>query len=304
MPHDRQHRDSGASSQRPERVEAREPRAVLDGRSAAPVDGRSAMTRLSSVSVRASSARSTRSANSSSVSRPSTVASRRCTIARERSASPARVIAVRVPGMRDGTPSSDAVRLHYVEAGEGPLVVLLHGFPEFWYGWRHQIAPLAAAGLRVVAPDLRGYNLCSKPRGRAAYALDALARDIARADRGARRGSGRASPATTGAARSPGRPRCTTPRSSSGSRSSTRPTRAASRGRAPPAPGAALLVHGSLPAPVAARVPRARRSSRSSDDPRYREAWAQPGALTAMFNYYRAMHAADADRARRRRRRG
>jgi hypothetical protein len=42
-------------------------------------------------------------------------------------------------------------RLHYVEAGDGPLVVLLHGFPEFWFGWRLQIAPLAAAGFRVVA---------------------------------------------------------------------------------------------------------------------------------------------------------
>ena len=71
------------------------------------------------------------------------------------------------------------VRLHYVEQGEGPLVVLLHGFPEFWYGWRHQIAPLAEAGFRVVAPDLRGYNLSSKPRGRAEYSLDKLARDVA-----------------------------------------------------------------------------------------------------------------------------
>jgi pimeloyl-ACP methyl ester carboxylesterase len=55
------------------------------------------------------------------------------------------------------------VRLHYVEAGDGPLVVLLHGFPEFSYGWRQQIAPLAKAGFRVVAPDLRGYNLSSRP---------------------------------------------------------------------------------------------------------------------------------------------
>ena len=57
------------------------------------------------------------------------------------------------------------VRLHYVEAGHGPLVVLLHGFPEFWFSWRLQIAPLAAAGFRVVAPDLRGYNLSSRPPG-------------------------------------------------------------------------------------------------------------------------------------------
>ena len=57
------------------------------------------------------------------------------------------------------------MRLHYVEAGDGPLVLLLHGFPEFWYGWRLQIPPLAAAGFRVVAPDTRGYNLSSKPEG-------------------------------------------------------------------------------------------------------------------------------------------
>jgi pimeloyl-ACP methyl ester carboxylesterase len=44
-------------------------------------------------------------------------------------------------------------RLHYLEVGEGPLIVLLHGFPEFWYGWRQRIKPLAAAGFRVVAPD-------------------------------------------------------------------------------------------------------------------------------------------------------
>jgi epoxide hydrolase 4 len=70
------------------------------------------------------------------------------------------------------------VDLHYVEAGDGPLVVLLHGFPEFWFGWRLQIAPLAAAGFRVVAPDLRGYNLSSRPDGVDAYGVDKLAADI------------------------------------------------------------------------------------------------------------------------------
>src|SRR5215471_4900971 len=68
--------------------------------------------------------------------------------------------------------------LHYVEAGDGPLIVLLHGFPEFWFGWRLQIAPLAAAGFRVVAPDTRGINLSSKPEGFEAYAVDRLAADI------------------------------------------------------------------------------------------------------------------------------
>ena len=70
------------------------------------------------------------------------------------------------------------VKLHYVEAGDGPLIVLLHGFPEFWFGWRLQIAPLAAAGFRVVAPDTRGYNLSSKPEGFKDYGVDLLAADI------------------------------------------------------------------------------------------------------------------------------
>ena len=69
--------------------------------------------------------------------------------------------------------------LHAVTAGpeDGPLVLLLHGFPEFWYGWRRQIPALAAAGFRVLAPDQRGYNLSDKPRDLAAYRLDELAAD-------------------------------------------------------------------------------------------------------------------------------
>jgi epoxide hydrolase 4 len=81
--------------------------------------------------------------------------------------------------LRDGYAEVGSdVKLHYVEAGEGPLVVLLHGFPEFWYGWRLQIAPLVEAGHRVVAPDLRGYNLSSKPAGFAEYTSDKLAADV------------------------------------------------------------------------------------------------------------------------------
>lgn len=73
------------------------------------------------------------------------------------------------------------VSLSCAEAGpeDGPLVLLLHGFPEFWYGWRHQIGPLARAGYRVVAPDQRGYDDSDKPKGVAAYDLDRLAADIA-----------------------------------------------------------------------------------------------------------------------------
>lgn len=72
------------------------------------------------------------------------------------------------------------VELHLVEAGpgDGPPVLLLHGFPEFWYGWRRQIGPLAAAGYRLLVPDQRGYNLSAKPRGVAAYGLDRLVGDV------------------------------------------------------------------------------------------------------------------------------
>jgi pimeloyl-ACP methyl ester carboxylesterase len=70
--------------------------------------------------------------------------------------------------------------LQAVAAGpeDGPVVLLLHGFPEFWYGWRRQIEPLAAAGFRVVVPDQRGYNLSSKPSGVSAYALTELVSDV------------------------------------------------------------------------------------------------------------------------------
>src|SRR6201990_1617511 len=80
--------------------------------------------------------------------------------------------------LREGYADVGDVTLHYVEAGDGPLVVLLHGFPEFWFGWRRQIAPLAAAGFRVVAPDTRGYNLSSKPEGFEEYGVDLLAADV------------------------------------------------------------------------------------------------------------------------------
>ncbi|MCW3125790.1 MAG: alpha/beta hydrolase [Bacteroidetes bacterium] len=72
----------------------------------------------------------------------------------------------------------NGIRLHYVEEGTGDLVILLHGFPEFWYGWRKQI-PVLGQHYRVVAPDMRGYNLSDKPKGIAQYKMDVLAKDIA-----------------------------------------------------------------------------------------------------------------------------
>ncbi len=73
------------------------------------------------------------------------------------------------------------LRLHCAVAGpeSGPLVVLLHGFPEFWWSWRHQIPALAAAGYRVVAPDMRGYNLSDQPFGIEAYRIEKLVGDVA-----------------------------------------------------------------------------------------------------------------------------
>jgi pimeloyl-ACP methyl ester carboxylesterase len=87
--------------------------------------------------------------------------------------------AVRLPGpWTHRNVSANGIRLHVAECdGGGPLVVLLHGFPEFWWTWRHQIEPLAERGYRVVALDLRGYGDSDKPpRG---YDLWTLAGDVA-----------------------------------------------------------------------------------------------------------------------------
>jgi pimeloyl-ACP methyl ester carboxylesterase len=75
----------------------------------------------------------------------------------------------------------NGVQLHAVVAGpeDGPLALLLHGFPECWYSWRHQIPALARAGYRVVAPDQRGYNVSDKPRGVHHYTIDHLTADVA-----------------------------------------------------------------------------------------------------------------------------
>jgi pimeloyl-ACP methyl ester carboxylesterase len=75
---------------------------------------------------------------------------------------------------------TNKIRLHVVQAGpkSGIPVVLLHGFPEFWYGWRKQIPVLAEAGCQVIVPDQRGYNLSDKPKGIKAYCVDELVADV------------------------------------------------------------------------------------------------------------------------------
>ncbi len=71
------------------------------------------------------------------------------------------------------------IRLHVILAGppQGKLLIFLHGFPEFWYGWRHQIDFFGKRGYRVVVPDQRGYNLSDKPKNISDYNLDKLAKD-------------------------------------------------------------------------------------------------------------------------------
>lgn len=72
----------------------------------------------------------------------------------------------------------EGTTLHVAEAGEGPTVLLLHGFPELWYSWRHQLPALAAAGYHAVAPDLRGYGESSRPEPVDDYAMMSMVGDV------------------------------------------------------------------------------------------------------------------------------
>jgi pimeloyl-ACP methyl ester carboxylesterase len=78
---------------------------------------------------------------------------------------------------QEGYADSDGVKIHYRTLGEGPLVVMLHGFPDYWYTWRDQM-PVLAKHFQVVAVDLRGYNKSGQPEGVANYVLDKLVGDV------------------------------------------------------------------------------------------------------------------------------
>lgn len=73
---------------------------------------------------------------------------------------------------------SDGVKIHYVSVGKGPLVVMIHGFPDFWYSWRHQMSGLQS-DFKVIAIDQRGYNKSDQPDGTAQYAMPLLVSDVA-----------------------------------------------------------------------------------------------------------------------------
>jgi pimeloyl-ACP methyl ester carboxylesterase len=88
------------------------------------------------------------------------------------------------PDTRSAYADVNGVRLHYVSAGEGPLLLFLHGFPEFWYAWRRQLAAFGGepggppGGWRAVALDMRGYNLSAKPAAVDAYRMSQLVEDV------------------------------------------------------------------------------------------------------------------------------
>ncbi len=82
--------------------------------------------------------------------------------------------------LRERFIQTNGVKLHVMEAGpvDGQMILFLHGFPEFWYAWRKQIDYFAGKGYLVVVPDQRGYNVSDKPEGIASYKIDELAKDI------------------------------------------------------------------------------------------------------------------------------
>src|ERR1700752_3531354 len=82
-------------------------------------------------------------------------------------------------GVKHGFAFSNGIRMHYVEQGEGPLVLFCHGWPESWYSWRHQLVGVSAAGFRFVAPDMRRYGGTEAPRAIDQYPLHHLVGDMA-----------------------------------------------------------------------------------------------------------------------------
>jgi pimeloyl-ACP methyl ester carboxylesterase len=197
---------------------------------------------------------------------------------------------------------------HAVATGPagGRLVLLLHGFPEFSYGWREQMAPLAAAGFRVVAPDQRGYGRSAKPEGVEQYGLDLLAADVA----GIAEACGAASFDLVGhdwggivawwaAVRYPERVRrlvvINAPHPVAARRYIKRHWRQLLRSwyigffqlRGIPE---WLLRLGNFALLAGAMKISAPRGLFTSDELQaYRQAWSRPGALTAMLNWYRAL---------------
>lgn len=197
------------------------------------------------------------------------------------------------------------VRLHWVQAGEGPPVLLLHGFPEFWWEWRHQLPALARMGFRAVAPDLRGYNLSEKPSGVGAYRVERLVDDV----RGLIRHLGVDRAHVVGhdwggvvawwlAMIAPERIDrlvvINAPHPLAFRRALRRPEQVlrswyAAAFQLPVLPEAAFRANGFALLERVFRAPSVRPGAFTDEDiRRYREAAARPGAISAMIHYYRA----------------
>jgi epoxide hydrolase 4 len=202
----------------------------------------------------------------------------------------------------------NGVRLHVAEAGpaDGRLVVLLHGFPEFWYGWRHQIDALAQSGYRLLIPDQRGYNLSDRPQAVAAYDLDLLAGDVL----GLVEASGRRSFCLVGhdwgaavgwwiAARDDGRLERFAALSAPhpaiwaeairNEREQRRRSWYISAFRLPWLPELLMRQRNFKALADALREAKRPEACSDADLDAYRVAWSQPGALTGMVNWYRAI---------------
>jgi pimeloyl-ACP methyl ester carboxylesterase len=207
---------------------------------------------------------------------------------------------------------ANGIELHVAEAGppDGPLVVLLHGFPEFWFEWRELIGPLADAGFRVAAPDQRGYNLSAKPKGVAGYRLDALATDIfalASAlgrDRFSLVGHDWGASvawwmATTGAERLDRLAIMNAPHPSVWRASMTsdpaqrKKSRYVQMLRTPVLPELMVRAGGYKGLADAFKTSPRQEAFGPEAMAAYQQAWRQPGALTAMINWYRALFAQD-----------
>ena len=202
---------------------------------------------------------------------------------------------------------TNGLTLHVVQCGPpgGPLVVLLHGFPEFWVSWRQQIQVLAAAGYRVWAPDQRGYNLSDRPGRVRDYAIDQLAADII----GLLDAAGAAQAVIVGhdwgaavawhlAARHPGRIRRTAVlnvphplvfgRALRHSRRQLRKSWYVFFFQLPSLPEVFLRWRNFQAGRQILRSSSRRGTFSAADLSEYTAAWAQPGALRGMINWYRA----------------
>lgn len=212
------------------------------------------------------------------------------------------------PGWTSSIREVNGLSLHVVEAGpaNGPLLVLLHGFPEFWWAWRHQITPLADHGYHVVVPDMRGYNHSDAPKGIDAYRLETLSADIVAiadsygADRFRLVGHDWGGVVAWDiGARYPQRLErlvvMDAPHPDLLFRDVIRhPTQAlrscyAAFFQLPWLPEAALSAFGFASMRRTMRVSAKKGAFAPGDLDRYAEAWSHPGSLTAMLNYYRAL---------------